>query len=182
MDLIGQYLLFLAGLVILAVGAELMVRGATRLALSLGVSTLVVGLTVVAYGTSFPELVVAVMAAAKKAPALVYGNVIGSNIINLSLILGFCAMLRPIPYEKGLFKRELPLLLVVYVLLLLFSMDGRLLRFEGVLLLAIFVIYIALMTQRALRGEEQIHVAEACPVPEKRMASNIVGYLVMLLL
>jgi cation:H+ antiporter len=112
----------LLGLVGLTIGADALVRGATRLATSLGVSPLVVGLTVVAYGTSAPEIVASVVAALQDRGQITVGNVVGSNIANIGLILGATAIATPIPVARSLLKRELPILLAVTFLFALLSL------------------------------------------------------------
>ncbi|HMV33055.1 MAG TPA: hypothetical protein PKA50_13115, partial [Gemmatimonadales bacterium] len=112
--------LVLFGLLVLAGGGELLVRGATALARQAGVTPAVIGLTVVAMGTSLPELVVSATAAVGGQPAIAVGNVIGSNIANLGLILGGCALLAPIPVARGLLRFEYPfLVLASWIVLLL---------------------------------------------------------------
>ena len=103
------------GLVILALGAHWLVRGASRLATHFGVSPLLVGLTVVAYGTSSPEIVASVIAALGGHPEMTVGNVLGSNVANIGLVLGCIAIVAPMNVAASVLKRELPLLLGVTV-------------------------------------------------------------------
>lgn len=122
------------GAALLYFGAEALVRGATRLARMLGVPAVVVGLTVVSYGTSLPEFSVTVVSAMRNATDIALGNVIGSNIANLGLILGVAALVRPLGIERGLVRREMPLLLAVTVLMFVMVLDGEIGHLDGALL------------------------------------------------
>lgn len=125
-----------AGLVILALGAEALVRGACGIALSARMTPAVVGLTIVAAGTSMPELVVSVHAAARGSPGLAVGNVVGSNIFNIAAILGLAALLRPLRIAGNSVRLEWPVMLLAACLLHLFARDGVVDRVEGGLLLS----------------------------------------------
>ena len=157
--------LILGGLVLLIVGAEALVRGASALALKLGLSTLVVGLTVVAFGTSAPELVVSVQAAREAAGGIALGNVIGSNIANIALILGLSALLRPLRVETQLVRLDLPLLIGVSLVLVLLLLDRALGRVEGAVLSLGLLGYVAL-TLRVARREEPAGLGEALPTAQ----------------
>jgi cation:H+ antiporter len=124
----------IAGLVLLVAGAEGLVRGASRIALSVGISPLVVGLTVVAFGTSSPELAVSVSAVRSGATDIAIGNVVGSNILNILLILGLCALVVPLLISWRLVRLEVPLMIGISVLLWLLVLDGELARWESALL------------------------------------------------
>jgi cation:H+ antiporter len=113
------------GLVVLTIGAELLVRGASRLAVGVGISPLVVGLTVVAFGTSAPELVVSVQSAFSGNPDVAVGNVVGSNILNVLLILGLSAMIVPLRVEQRLVRFDVPLMVGLSVGMWLLGSDGR---------------------------------------------------------
>ena len=126
----------LGGLVLLATGAEGLVRGSTALALRFGVTPLVVGLTVVSFGTGSPELFVSIQAALKGESGLALGNVVGSNISNIALILGLSSLARPMKVRSELIKREVPLMIAITLLLCLLLLDGMLSRLEGLLLVA----------------------------------------------
>ncbi|MBN2123863.1 MAG: calcium/sodium antiporter [Deltaproteobacteria bacterium] len=129
------YLLILfAGLALLYGGAEVLVRGSVGVALRWGLTRLVVGLTVVAFGTSSPELVVSIKAALDGNGAISLGNVIGSNICNIALILGLSALIRPLTIDQQVVRIQIPIMIGVSLVLPLFLSDGRLGRFEGGLL------------------------------------------------
>jgi cation:H+ antiporter len=125
-----------AGLLFLVFGGELLVRGASRVAESVGLSPLIVGLTVVAFGTSAPELAVSVQASLAGQADLALGNVVGSNIFNVLFILGLSALIIPLAVQVRLVQREIPLMIGTGVALLLLAVDGGIGRLEGVLLLA----------------------------------------------
>ncbi|WIG98633.1 hypothetical protein [Myxococcus sp. SDU36] len=126
----------MVGLGLLVGGAELLVRGASSLALATGISPLVVGLTVVAFGTSSPELAVTLSASLRGQPDLALGNVVGSNICNVLLILGGAALVTPLVVVRQLVWREAPMMVGVSGVLLLMCLDGRVSRLDGALLVA----------------------------------------------
>jgi cation:H+ antiporter len=128
-------ILALVGLALLYFGGEWLIRGASTLAIRLGVSSLAIGLTVVAFGTSAPELVVSVDAALSGANDVAVGNVVGSNIANIALILGLAALLRPAKVEAKILRVDAPIMILVSFALLAVMADGRASRLEGCLLL-----------------------------------------------
>lgn len=139
---IPTIVLFLAGLGLLVLGAEWLVRGASRLAAAAGVSPLVIGLTVVAFGTSSPELAVSVKAAWAGQADMAVGNVVGSNIFNILLILGVAGVIAPMMMEAKLFKVDLPAMVGLALLVPLLSWRKRQLgRAGGLILFAIYVAY-----------------------------------------
>jgi cation:H+ antiporter len=150
-------LLLLAGGVALYLGAEWLVGGASSLALSLRVPKLLVGLTVVAYGTSAPEVVVGVQAGLTGHGGVALGNVIGSNIANLGLILGIAALVKPARVDGALRRRELPVLAATAALVPLLLLDGAVSRLESVTLLLGALVYTGAM----VRGARPADVAEA---------------------
>jgi cation:H+ antiporter len=131
-----QILILVAGLAVLTGGAELLVRGASRLASSLGVSALVVGLTVVSFGTSAPELVVSLTSALEGNADIAVGNVVGSNIFNVLLILGLSAAITPLVVAAKLVRIDAPIMIGTALAALAMAWDGRVSRFEGALLTA----------------------------------------------
>ncbi len=144
-----------AGLVLLMWGADRFVIGAAAIARNLGVSPLLVGLTVVGFGTSAPEMMISALAAAEGKPGLAIGNAIGSNIANIGLVLGATALIRPLDIASGTIRRELPVLLVITLLSWTLFIDGSLGRLDGALLLAglaalvVWTIRLGLNTRRA---------------------------------
>jgi cation:H+ antiporter len=151
------------GLALLIGGGELVVRGASRLALALGMSPLAVGLTVVAAATSAPELAASLTAAAQGSPAVAIGNVVGSNVANIGLILGIAGLVREIPVKATFLRREVVVLVIASGALALVVADGRVGRLEGGALLGALVAYVAhlLRTEQAVPAEvEQEYVEE----------------------
>jgi cation:H+ antiporter len=137
------------GLLLLLGGGEWVVRGATRLARALGVSPLAIGLTVVAFGTSAPELAVNVIAAVRDRGGISFGNIIGSNMANIGLIIGITALIRPILIGGVVIRRELPMMLLATACVMIMSSDamlGRrdnfLDRSEGMVLLLLFMVFV----------------------------------------
>lgn len=142
-------LLTLGGGLLLYLGAEWLVKGSAGLARHLGVPPLLVGLTVVAYGTSAPEAIVTIQGSLGGYGALAAGNIVGSNIANLGLILGLALVLRPAPHEPGLVRREVPVLLGSSALLVAVLADGALARWEGLALLLGALAYSVWMVRSA---------------------------------
>ncbi len=134
-------LLVIGGLAALIVGAELVVRYGSLLARRLGIPPMIIGLTVVSIGTSAPELAVGIDAMEVNAGSLAVGNIAGTNIVNLLLILGLCAALRPIDFERRTLLLDLPGMAIVAVLVFLLSLDGALQTWEGIPLVVAAVIY-----------------------------------------
>lgn len=143
------------GLVLLFFGGEWLVTGASRLARSLGVSTLIVGLTVVAMGTSMPELLVSLSAILRDSADISVGNIVGSNIANIGLILGISGLIYPISIHVSVLRRELPIMLVVAISAYLMFLDGEVSRVDGVILVAGLIAFILFMIYSS-RKEQQI--------------------------
>lgn len=133
--------MLLAGLVLLIVGANLLVKGAARLAANFGVPALVIGLTVVAFGTSAPELAVSVKAAADGQAELAIANVVGSNTFNILFILGVAAVVSPLVVSRQLVRQDVPIMVAVSLVALLMVLDGSINRFESGLLVIGLVAY-----------------------------------------
>ena len=160
--MISDLLSLAGGLALLVAAAHVLVRGAAALALRLGLTPLVVGLTVVAFGTSAPELVVSVQAALADAGGIAVGNVVGSNIANVGLVLGLAVLVRPLAADPSLFRRDLPTLLAVTALAAALLADGQLGRAEGAVLVTGLAAYLV-WSIRAARREQ---AAVALPVTE----------------
>lgn len=152
-------LLLLTGLVALYFGAEWLVRGGASLAVRLGVTPLLVGLTVVAYGTSTPELIVSSTAAAQGQGAIAIGNVVGSNIFNIGFILGLTALVAPMRVQLQLLKFDTPVMVGVALLFLLFFRDGSIQRWESLVFLAGIVLY-TVVNVRLARRQASAHVRQ----------------------
>ena len=163
-SLILNILLFLVGFALLTGGADFLVRGASRLAVRLNVPLVVIGLTVVAFGTSLPELVVSLIANLQGGDRaeLAIGNVVGSNIANLALILGVVAVLRPLSVDRQLLQREYPLMIGVSVVFVWMAWDGQIVQWEGVLLFLglLGFIYWSYAASRSLAEEKESEALE----------------------
>ena len=144
-----QLVLFAGGLVALVAGAELLVRGASRLALSWGVSPLVVGLTIVAFGTSAPEMTVSVAAVMGGQTDLALGNAVGSNTFNILFILGLAALITPLAVHLQVIRQELPIMIGAATLVLVLGVDGRVGGFDGALLLACLLGYTVFLIRQS---------------------------------
>lgn len=140
--MIFDIFLFACGITMLTLGADWLVRGASKLAQHLGVSHLVVGLTVVAFGTSAPELVVSGSASLTGEPDVAVGNVMGSTVANVGLIVGIGALFRPITVHRSLLVRETPLVILVLTLVMVLSLNGIIGRADGIFLLGAFSLYL----------------------------------------
>jgi cation:H+ antiporter len=143
-----------AGLVLLVVGAEGLVRGASRIAILLGVSPLVIGLTVVAFGTGSPELAVSIQASFSGQTDLAVGNVVGSNIFNLLVILGLAAAVTPLVVHQQLVRLDVPILIGISLLFWLMAMDGKIGRIDGIVLFAGIVAYTVFEVVQARREKD----------------------------
>src|SRR5690606_37861548 len=168
-EVVMVYLLFVLGLVMLGGGADLLVRGARRLALSAGLSPLVVGLTVVAFGTSAPELAVSAQAALSGNGDIAVANVLGSNISNVLLILGLSAAIMPLIVSRKLILIEIPLMIAVSLIAWVLAMDGvlgfwdGLVLFSGIILYTIFAITQSRRESRVAREGHARECAEKVP-------------------
>lgn len=166
--------LFLAGLGLLVLGAEWLVKGASRLAGALGISPLVIGLTVVAFGTSAPEVAVSVKSAWAGQPDLALGNVVGSNIFNVLLILGASAVVTPLLVSSQLIRLDVPVLIGLSVLTLLLAGDGSIGGLDGAILFAGAVAYTAFQIRQSRRESAAIrdeYAQEYGPKPSSTAAN-----------
>ncbi len=169
-------LLVLAGLLLLYYGAEYLVTGSSRLALSFGVRPLVVGLTVVAFATSMPELMVSLLAATRGASSMAAGNIVGSNIANIGLILGVAALIAPIAVARSTLVREVPLMVVASVAVYLVALDGELAFVNGLLLFMGLLVFLAycVLTARDLSVPLDGAVEKAVDEASVRRGRNVV--------
>lgn len=183
MDLI-TLALFILGLVLLTIGADVLVKGAAHLAGSLGISPLVIGLTVVAFGTSAPELAVSTASAWKGQADIAIGNVVGSNIFNVLFILGISALIIPLAVQQQLIRLDVPLMIAASVLLLFMSLDRVLSHMDGLILFSGLVIYTVFLIRNSRKESasvqkeylDGVEVAEEDGQPH--WGKNI-GYLVL---
>ncbi|MDR0716891.1 MAG: calcium/sodium antiporter [Azoarcus sp.] len=180
---------FLLGLAALVIGAELLVRGAAKLAVSAGISPLTAGLTVVAFGTGAPELAVSVGGALGGAPDIAFGNIVGSNIVNVLLILGVSALIVPLAVQSRIVRQEIPIMIGASLLLLVFALDGAIDHFEGLILftaLAVYTLFLVRRSRTASRAEQARLTGEWPDAPWTRGKSMqialIAGGLILLVL
>ena len=148
----GNILLIIAGLALLTWGADRFVHGASAAARNLGVAPLLIGLTIVALATSAPEILVSIVAASQHQPGLAFGNAIGSNIVNIGLVLGLTALIRPIKLESATLRREMPALLAVTLLTVSLFLDSYLSRIDGIVMLTGLAIVMLWLVRLGLRS------------------------------
>lgn len=169
-------ILFISGLVILILGADFLLRGATRLAAAFGISPLAIGLTIVAIGTASPEIAVSLQAAVNGQGDLTLGNVLGSNIFNILFILGMTAIVAPIVIAEQLIRMDAPIMLAASILVLGLALDGNIGIFDSLVLLACLIAYtiFALHQSRAESKKVQNEYAEEFAEKQPRTTKNTV--------
>lgn len=172
MELLQNIGLVIAGLTALYFGAEWLVKGASDIAIKMGISPLVVGLTVVAFGTSMPELLVCLEANGAGNPDIALGNIIGSNICNIALILGVAALLKPIVINRQIIRREMPILIVVTVAFLAMLWDGVVSQIEGGLLFAAVVTYVVVSIVQSRKEKDPDNYGEFSPEEIEELAKS----------
>jgi cation:H+ antiporter len=184
-----QVLMFVLGLVALVIGAEAMVRGASRLAVSWGISPLVVGLTVVAFGTSAPEMAVSVSAALSGTTDLAIGNVVGSNIANVLLILGISALVAPLLVDEQIIRQEIPIMIGASLVVVAMALDGHIGRIEAGLLFALVVAYTVFLVLQSRRASQATEDEFSSEIPTSQwdrhwgvQAALVMGGLALLVL
>jgi cation:H+ antiporter len=155
--MISQLAWFGLGLVALVAGAELLVKGASRLAYSFGISPLVVGLTVVAFGTSAPELAVSIKAVVAGQVDIAIGNVVGSNIFNVLFILGLAAVITPLVVAAQIIRQEVPIMIAASLLLLTLAWDGFVSRLDGAILFGLLLVYTVFLVRQSRRQTQVTH-------------------------
>jgi cation:H+ antiporter len=169
-------LLFIGGLIGLVAGAELLVRGASKLALSFGISPLVVGLTIVAFGTSAPEMAVSAGAVLNGQTNLALGNVVGSNICNVLFILGVSALITPLVVNIQLIRQEVPIMIGASLLLAVFALDSRLGFIDGAVLFALLIAYtvfLIIQSRKETRAAQDEYAAEFIPARPGRWDARL---------
>ncbi len=148
-------ILFLAGIFFLYIGAEALVRGSVRISYMFGISPLIMGLTIVAFGTSAPEFAVSLVAALQHSRDIAVGNIIGSNIANIGLIIGISALLKPLSVNRGVLFKEVPILAVATLLVYVFFRNLLLSRLEGLILLGLMVAFLIYMVRSAKKEHRE---------------------------
>ena len=167
-------ILLLVGFALLVGGAELLVRGASRLAVAVGISPLIVGLTIVSLGTSAPEISVSLDAAMRGQGDLAIGNVVGSNTFNILFSLGLAAVITPLVVDRRLVRREVPIMIAAGIALLLLTIDGSLDRFDGAVLFAGLVAFLAYMLRSAKKEVAAPSAPDVAGPPVKGARGRIV--------
>jgi cation:H+ antiporter len=163
--------LLVAGLVLLVAGAEALVRGASKLAAAVGISPLVIGLTVVAFGTSAPEMAVSTMSGLTGQANIALGNIVGSNIFNILLILGLSALVAPLVVSQRLVKLDVPLMIAASLAVYLFALNGVVSRPEGIVLFAGIIAYTVFLIRASRRETKAVKEEYAQEYGEKEPLS-----------
>lgn len=153
---IPPFWIFLAGLIIITIGAELVLRGSSKLASLLGISPILIGLTVVSIGTSLPELAVGITAIKEGSGDIAVGNIAGTNIVNILLILGLSAAIRPLPLHLKSIKSEVFVMIFAAILLLVLSFDGTLSYIDGMIMLTLGILYLIMLVKNSKKESPKI--------------------------
>ncbi len=151
--MIWQVILLIIGFIMLVKGADWFVEGASSIARKLGIPQLIVGLTIVAMGTSLPEAAVSITAAISSNAGITIGNVVGSNILNILIILGITSVITNVAIQKSTLRYEIPFMILMTVLMLVFGMTGsRITRIEGLIFWGMFILYLVYLFRMAKKG------------------------------
>lgn len=156
MEMLMSFVLLFVGFTLLVKGADWFVEGASGIAARLGIPQLVIGLTIVAMGTSAPEAAVSITAALKGSADITIGNIVGSNIMNVLVILGLASTLTTIAVAKSTMFREIPYMILTTVVLLVLGLDGAITLVDGVLLWVMFLVYLGYLFRMAKNGEAEV--------------------------
>ena len=168
MEIAINALLTIVGLAMLCFGGNWLVSGGVSIAKKLRISQMVIGLTIVAYGTSTPELAASVAAALGSHTDLILGNVVGSNISNIGMVIGISAIISPLVVSKATTRKEIPIMIGVMLLLVAISVDGEITQYDGVLLIAgliAFTVYTLSRAKKERKQEEEDPAAQKSSVP-----------------
>ncbi|HEY8401459.1 MAG TPA: calcium/sodium antiporter [Cytophagaceae bacterium] len=149
-------ILFIGGLILIILGAELLLRGASSIAAMLGVKPIIIGLTVVSVGTSMPELAVGITAVAEGQSSLMVGNIAGTNILNILFILGLSAAIRPLPLQLMSIRLDVPIMIASALTLILISLNGTISRLEGGILVLAFIVYTIVLVRMSKNESAEI--------------------------
>ena len=181
MDLLLDFLGLAAGIAMLVWSADVFVGGSAALARRCGMSSLLIGMVVIGFGTSMPEMLVSVLAAAERSPSIALGNAYGSNTANIGLILGLTAALAPVAVAKSILKRELPILIGVTLIGYLLLFNGKITRSEAAIMLVVFVGVTCFNIYTGKRQEEENDDdADVKPVSLGKALLMVVGGLILL--
>lgn len=171
MEMLVSLLLLSLGFIMLVKGADWFVDGASGIAEKFGIPQLIIGLTIVAMGTSAPEAAVSITAAIKGNADITIGNIVGSNILNVFIILGISSIITPLMVARSTIFREIPFMLLITLLLLLQGINGIVGRFDGIILLLIFLIYLAYLLWMAKRGNN----VDTAVSKKRRLWQSVLG-------
>ena len=181
MEILLQFLLLALGFVMLGKGADWFVEGAAALATRFGIPQLVVGLTIVAMGTSAPEAAVSIAAAMKGSADITIGNIVGSNILNILVILGMAAAITPLAVARSTVRVEMPFMIAITVLLFVQGRDGSISLTDGLVLAAAFLVYLFYLYKMAMKNNVDDELQEA-GLPVSRCLVGAVGGLALIIL
>ena len=156
MEIAVNVLLTIVGLVILCFGGSWLVSGGVAIAKKLRISQMIIGLTIVAYGTSTPELAASMAAVVGSHTDLILGNVVGSNISNIGMVIGICAIVSPLVVKKATTRKEVPIMIGVTLLLIAMSVDGEISQYDGVILVAGLIAFTAYTLSRAKKERSEV--------------------------
>ena len=168
MEIAVNALLTVVGIAMLCFGGNWLVSGGVSIAKKLRISQMVIGLTVVAYGTSTPELAASMAAAVGLHTDLILGNVVGSNISNIGMVIGISAIISPLVVSKATTRKEIPIMIGVMLLLVAISVDGEISQYDGILLIAgliAFTVYTLSRAKKERKQEEEDPAAQKSSVP-----------------
>ena len=177
MELVFNFLLVASGLAMLYFGAEWLVRGSIAISNKLGVSQLVIGLTVVAFGTSTPELAVSISSAMQGLSDVALGNVVGSNIVNMGAILGISAIVSPIIVSKSAIRKEVPIMIGVSFLLLAIILDGKIDLVDGILLVVGIIVFVW-YSYKSSKKDTDIEEIQVSQILQKNVFSKSIVFMV----
>jgi len=165
--MLTQLVVFILGLGILYLGADWLIEGASELAKKFGIRSLIIGLTIIALGTSLPEFLLNLFAVAAEEDGLAIGNIVGSNIANIALILGISAIVMPLSVDGAVLKKEYPIMLAATGLFYLMALDGVISRLDGAILVSGLIAFLVFVIWDASTGEDQTDVTVEAPAPEE---------------
>ncbi len=182
MDYFLYAVLFVASFAILIKGADFLVDGASYIARAAGIPTLIIGLTIVSFGTSCPEAGVSLVSALEKANQLSYSNVVGSNIFNVLVIIGFSALMASIAVEKDVLKFDFPICIFASILLVVFGFDGYVSRVEGIILLVLIVTYVVYLVIRTRKRPQTSESEEDEDKPQGKATAGKIFIRVLIII
>jgi cation:H+ antiporter len=169
--------LLIIGLIVLIIGGDYLVRGSSSIALRLHLSPLVVGLTIVAFGTSAPELLISIQSALKGSPDIAMGNVVGSNICNLALVLGITAVVNPVKVQLNSIRVDWPMTMGASILLYLLVLEGILTAIEGVIFIVCLIVYVAFIVTQSRKDVKsaklKLDIADLPDAPKQQIWKDI---------